>query len=245
MSNVTRSPYSVVVANSFAMKNDLIRIYKEANNKIIYIVYPGTIWPEGTSQAKRELNNKFIFLSVGRLTIDKGALFLWEAFYHLLNEISVLAPKKKVELQIVGAGELDKTLHFLTEEFGLSSSITFYGKVEHKKVFDLMKNANVLVHPALTEPFGNVVVEALGTGLPIIASNFDGPKEILVNGKYGQLVPRANTWKLKEAMKKVVLNKNYYIELLDKASKSDVRTKYTISNQAKALVDIIKKERGL
>lgn len=245
MSDVIGSPYSVVVANSLAMKNDLLKIYPRAKSKRIYIIYPGTVWPKRFTTVRKTPKtpkDKFVFIYVGRLTVDKGVLFLWEAFYHLYNELSNTSFNKKLELQIIGSGELDTILRFLTKEFSLSDWISFYGKIPHEKVFEYMANGHALVHPAILEPFGNVIVEALGVGLPVISSDFEGPKEILENGKYGRLIPRANSWELKETMKEVVLNKKSYNDLLDKARKSGVRDKYNISNQARTLLDIISKE---
>lgn len=197
MSDVIASPYSVIVANSSSMRSDLLKMYPVSQSKKIYIVYPGTVWPKNISNARKIIQDKFIFLSVSRLTIDKGVMFLWEAFYHLHNELFSSNFSKKLELKLIGSGELDRTLRFLTEEFSLSRSISFYGKIQHDKVFEHMSTSHALVHPALLEPFGNVIVEALGMGLPVIASDFEGPREILENGKYGKLIPRVNTWKLK------------------------------------------------
>ncbi len=238
MFDVIASPYSVVVAISSAMRVDLLKMYSVPQSKKIYILYPGTVWPKSVYRGKLD-HDKFTFISVGRLTIDKGYMFLWEAFYHLYNELSSSDFNKKIELKVIGSGVLDRTLRFLTEEFSLSHSISFYGKVEHSEVFKHMATSHTLVHPALLEPFGNVIVEALGLGLPVIASDFEGPKEILENGKYGKLVPRANTWELKETMKEIVLNEKHYVDLVNKANKSEVRDKYSISNQACTLIDII------
>ena len=242
MSDVISSPYSIVVANSSAMRNDLLKMYPDSKSKKIYIVYPGTVWPKNLSSERKEFQDKFVFISVGRLTIDKGHVFLLEAFYHLHNELIGLNCCKKVELKLIGSGELDKTLRFLVNEFSLSNSVFFHGKIQHDKVFEHMSRSHVLVHPTLLEPFGNVIVEALGMGLPVIASDFEGPKEILENGKYGKLIPRLNTWKLKEVMKEIVLNKKYYDDLVNKANESQVRSIYSVSNQARAIIDIIIKE---
>lgn len=242
MSKIIESPYSIVIANSSAMKNDILKTYSSVKSKEVYIVYPGTVWPKQPRVKQKTRSNKFTFVSVGRLTIDKGLLFLWEAFYRLQKELSGAGFEKKIELKIIGSGELERVLLFLTQEFSLDNSISFYGKIQHNKVFEHMTNGDALVHPALAEPFGNVIVEALGLNLPVIASDFEGPKEILENGKYGKLVPRADSWELKEAMKEIVLNEKAYKDLLKKAKTSGVRNKYNILNQARTLLEIINKE---
>lgn len=241
MHDVVADSCSIVVANSRAMRSDLLNMYPASQSKGVHIVYPGTAWPL-QSPKERPIQNNFVFLSVGRLTIDKGILSLWEAFYHLNGELRKSSSNKRIELKVVGSGELDRTLRFLTTEFGLSQAISFYGKIEHGKVFEHMSTSHVLVHPALLEPFGNVIVEALGVALPVIASDFDGPREILDHGKYGALIPRANTCRLEETMKEAVLDSDFYNDLAERAKKSAVRERYSVANQASALLDIMKGE---
>lgn len=243
MANVLSSPYSVIVVNSQAMKKDLLKTYPDVSSKEIYISFPGGVWPKKIPLLEKPSDDKFIFINVGGMFVDKGGLFLWEAFYHLHNELSNMGYKRRVELHMVGGGELVKTFHSLTEEFHLSDSIFFYGNVEHEKVFENMSKSHLLVHPTLTESFGNVIIEALGIGLPVISSDFEGTKEILENGGCGVLIPRANSWKLKEAIKEIVINDKSYKEIYNNVDAVKIREKYNISNQAKVTLDIITREK--
>lgn len=237
MNSIIKSPYSTILANSKAMKADLIRNYPSTRKKVIHIVYPGTVWP--ISMPHRKIANTFTFTSIGRLTVDKGALLTFEAFQNLYQELSMSHPNLLIMLKIIGTGELEGVLSALVKEFKLCKVVKLLGSVKHDNIFAELASSTALIHPALTEPFGNVVVEALGMGLPVIATDFEGPKEILEDGKYGKLVPRMNAWALKNAMKELVIDKKIHRKILNQAKMSNVRGKYTISNQANTLLQII------
>ncbi len=237
MNTILKSPYSIIIANSKAMKADLAKIYPSTQKKVIYIVYPGTVWP--ISMPERKITNTFTFTSIGRLSVDKGVLLTLEAFQNLYQELSMSHPDHIIKLKVIGTGELEGALNALVKEFKLSKVVKLCGSVKHDDIFTELASSTTLIHPALTEPFGNVIVEALGMGLPVIATDFEGPKEILEDGKYGKLVPRMNAWALKNAMKKLVIDKKAHRLILTQAQKSNVRGKYTISNQANALLQII------
>jgi glycosyltransferase involved in cell wall biosynthesis len=237
MNTIIRSPYSIVISNSQAMKDDLASIYPSAHEKDIRIVYPGTVWP--IHMPDRRITNKFTFITIGRLSVDKGVLLAFEAFKNLYHELSISHPSLIIELKIIGTGELEGTLRALIEEFRLSRAVKLCGRVKHDDIFAELASSTALVHPALTEPFGNVVVEALGMGLPVIATDFEGPKEILEDGKFGKLIPRMNAWALKNAMKELVIDQKVHRAMLSQAKKSDARRKYTIAKQAASLLQII------
>lgn len=237
MNAILKSPYSMIIANSKAMKADLVKIYPSTQRKVIYIVYPGTVWP--ISMPQRKITNTFTFVSIGRLSVDKGVLLTLEAFQNLYQELSISHSEITIKLKVIGTGELEGVLNALVKEFKLCKVVKLLGSVKHNDIFAELASSTALIHPALTEPFGNVVVEALGMGLPVIATDFEGPKEILEDGKYGKLVPRMNAWSLKNAMKELVIDKKAHSAILNQTKKSDVRKKYTITNQATSLLQII------
>jgi len=123
-------------------------------------------------------------LAVGRITAQKDYLTLLKAF-------NLLIIKTKAKLTIVGGVHEvaeKKCLDAYLEANGLTDDVTFVGFTEAVDQYYLQ--ADVFVLSSAWEGFGNVIVEALAFGLPVVSTNCNyGPAEILNNGEYGFLVP--------------------------------------------------------
>ena len=137
--------------------------------------------------------NGHCVVTVGRLTNQKGQ-------WHLIKAISCVKKKiPDVQLFLFGEGELLDSLKALTEELNLSENIVFMGYVKNHHKF--MAKCDCFVFPSIYEGLGNVVLEALACGIPVISTDCPyGPKEILDpnnvfeitnkhDGEYGVLVP--------------------------------------------------------
>jgi glycosyltransferase involved in cell wall biosynthesis len=90
-------------------------------------------------------------------------------------------------LVILGEGEERASLKAMVRDLGIEDVVDLPGFV--KNPYAYMSKAKVLVLSSAWEGFGNVLVEAMAVGTPVVATNCpSGPAEILENGKYGQLV---------------------------------------------------------
>ncbi|MFQ5518064.1 MAG: glycosyltransferase, partial [Acidimicrobiia bacterium] len=88
----------------------------------------------------------------------------------LLRALAVLAPSRpEVHLEIIGSGPLDTSLRALADELGIADKVTFWGRLPREEVADRLRSADVYVHAADRETFGVAIVEALFTGLPVVA----------------------------------------------------------------------------
>ncbi len=134
------------------------------------------------------------FINVASLTPQKNQSLLIKA-------VSVLKEEgMNVNLTLVGEGPDFEMLTQLVKDLHLESCVTFVGAV--KDVLPYYLNADVFVLCSKYEGFGNVLVEALAVGLPIIAADCDfGPREILCNGEFGILIPPGDLERLVFAMK--------------------------------------------
>jgi glycosyltransferase involved in cell wall biosynthesis len=135
---------------------------------------------------------------VGRLTPWKGQHFFLDAF-------SRAFPGDDTEAWIVGSamfGEDDYTasLHAHAERLGLSDRVSFRGFRDD--VWNELAQFDTLVHCSLSpEPFGQVVVEGMTAGIPVIAADAGGPAEIITNNVDGILTPPGDTAALASAMR--------------------------------------------
>ncbi len=100
---------------------------------------------------------------------------------------------------------------------GLSERVIFLGRVSRDNIVKEMQDANCFVLSSSYEAFGVVLIEAMSTGLPVIATRSGGPESIL-DESLGYLVDPGNTGELTEAMLKMI---NEY----DRFSQQNIREK--------------------
>ena len=103
-----------------------------------------------------------------------------------------------------------------------------------------MSQADLYVHSAKSEGFGNVLVEALACGLPVIATDCPvGPREILSNGQYGVLTPVGDEYVLAEEMYRVLNLSKLERESIVNAGKERAN-EFTLNHSVKSYMDIIR-----
>jgi glycosyltransferase involved in cell wall biosynthesis len=139
-------------------------------------------------------NGGFRLLAAGRLTKQKG--------FDVLLEALALADQKLPQpwdLVILGQGPQESELQNLAEARGIADRVSLVGHV--KNPYPIMASSDLFVHPARWEGFGVVLTEALGLGIPIVATTCPGgPHEILRDGKFGILVPPGQPETLADAL---------------------------------------------
>lgn len=126
---------------------------------------------------------------------------LWEKKDHatLIRAFKKVREQHTVNLIVLGEGPLKESLQKLVLELGLEDYVDFVGFTENPYPFYL--NAEIFVLSSLYEGFGNVIIEALAFGTPVVSTNcVGGPTYILENGKYGDLVPVRNPDAMAQAL---------------------------------------------
>lgn len=104
-----------------------------------------------------------------------------------------------VSLLILGTGPLQNTLEQQCRDLGLDGRVYFAGFVSDPAPF--YRAAGLFVLSSAWEGFGNVIVEAMTAGIPVVSTDCrSGPAEILENGRYGKLVPVGNATALATAI---------------------------------------------
>jgi glycosyltransferase involved in cell wall biosynthesis len=137
-----------------------------------------------------------IILGVGRLVPQKNFSVLIRAFGQIARE-------KTARLIILGEGEERSYLEALVAELGLQSIVSLPGFTDNP--FAYMKRSAVFVLSSRYEGFGNVLVEAMACGCPIVSTDCPaGPAEILDNGRYGKLVPVGDVTAMANAVLEVM-----------------------------------------
>lgn len=185
---------NAIVPVSKELKEIFNKDYKIPNSKIIPI-YNSIDVDKIQKKAQEKLddfeevyNDKNImkFITVGRLSGEKGHRYLIEAYSKVIKEI----PNSR--LFIIGEGPLKRQLEELITVKELKKYVILLGSV--KNPYNYISKANVFVLPSLHEGLPYVLLEALACKTPIISTDCKtGPKEILGNGEYGLLVNTADS----------------------------------------------------
>lgn len=206
-----------VIAISNSVKRSLNR-YELVPSKKIFILHNGIDYEKFFKIAESNnilRENPIVIGTVCRLEPQKGIQYL------LLAMRIILTKFPSVRLEIVGDGSLFQELQSLTKDLGISNSVKFFGKFVD--VIPFYKKMNLFVLPSLYEGFGIVLLEAMAAGVPVIATNVDGIKEVVIDGESGILIPSKNPEAIADAVLKLIENPQLADKLVDaglKRSKS-------------------------
>jgi glycosyltransferase involved in cell wall biosynthesis len=180
-------PYAdAIVAVSQGVADDTARM-SGLSPKQIEVIYNPIFTPELLTKIHEPVTHPWfadrqppVILGVGRLTKQKD-------FATLIRAFALVKQQYSVKLMILGQGEELHYLETLVKELDLGDEVAFPGFVANPYAY--MKKAELLVMTSIFEGFGNVIVEGMIAGTPVVSTNCEsGPSEILDRGKYGRLV---------------------------------------------------------
>jgi phosphatidylinositol alpha-mannosyltransferase len=163
-----------------------------------YTIIPNGVDFERFSMAKplpELMDGRPNILFVGRPEKRKGLGYLIRAYPQIKNAFP------EARIVVAGAGDWERDrYHAFAESHGLED-IVFLGYQPDEVLPSLYKSANVFCSPAIGgESFGIVLLEAMAAGVPVVASDIEGYRDVVTNGKQGVLVPPRNEDKLAEAI---------------------------------------------
>jgi glycosyltransferase involved in cell wall biosynthesis len=150
-------------------------------------------------------------VACGRLVPQKGFSYLIKAFEKVRS-------RKKAKLWILGEGYLRSELETLVSSLNLNDDVFFLGFKSNP--YKYMSKADIFVLSSIYEGFGNVVVEAMACGVPVVATDSPGGvKEILDSGRYGVLCQSKNSNALADAILALLNDSSYRTHLSESGKK--------------------------
>jgi len=175
-----------LIVDSEESKRAVVENYGAEESRIRVIVKDG-IDVRNFTQSSCESNT---VLFVGRLHERKGLDLFLPIFRDILKE-------QEVFLKIAGSGEKEMALKQQVEELGIGRHIEFLGHLPDPELLKQYSEASVFVSPSRHEGFGLTVLEALASGLPIVATDTGIASTVVEDGRNGFLVDHEN---MKEAI---------------------------------------------
>lgn len=175
---------------------------------------------------KKIASRKTVILSVGRLEKQKN-------FENLVLAINGIDAK----LRIVGNGTYKVRLKKLSQKIGVDLEII--SKVDNQQMPLEYNNADIFILPSTVEGSPKALLEAMACGLPVIASDIDGVKDIITNGKTG-LLTSTNKKSIKSSLTKLLSDKGLAKKIANNG-RAEVQKKFNLDDLLKLEVNSIKK----
>ena len=218
-----------VVANSRGLY-DLARAFDE---KIEIAIVPNGVDAREFHPTPRDWSPPRL-LSVGRVVYQKG--------YDVA--LRALAGLKELdwEWSIVGDGPHLPVLQQMVQEQRLESRVHFLGWMKLEEVKQEYAKANLFLHPSRHEGMPNAVLEAMATGLPVVASRIAGNEELVVQGENGLLVPVEDSAGLRVALE-TLLAQPEYREAMGAAARRRIESSFGWERVAEQYQSILEEAR--
>ncbi|MCC3382058.1 glycosyltransferase family 4 protein [Paenibacillus farraposensis] len=222
-----------VIANSKSTLSAL-ELPPDKKTLVVYSAFAKAITARDVSANARD-DDSFNVVLVGRLAEWKGQHILLEAARSFL-------PDKRVKFWLAGDAlfgeeEYKSRLESTMSEYGLDN-VNLLGHVDD--IQGLMQRCDLLIHTSITpEPFGQVIIEGMAAGLPVIASNEGGPRETVVPGETGLLIEPGDPAKLEAAIRWMLEHPQERQQMGEKGMER-VKKHFVIENTVKDIVHYYK-----
>ena len=177
-----------IIVNSEQNKKHFIDVAKMDGN-LIKVIYSGIDIDEFKGfQNQKQSDHKFVIGVIGRLSPEKGHVYLIKALTYITNI--------DFECIFVGDGPLRAELENYVRKANLDRRIKFIGF--QANVACAMSQMDVVIMPSLNETFGITIIEAFAMKKVVIASDVGGIPELVINGQTGLLFSAKDTSALAE-----------------------------------------------
>ncbi|MEH7504225.1 glycosyltransferase [Neobacillus drentensis] len=161
-------------------------------------------------------------------------------FKDLFNAFSNLSKKMDdIELIVIGNGPKLHEYKEICRSLGIENGTKFVGQVANSEVPNLIRDLDLVVLPSYEESFGVTAVEAMACGVPVVAYDADGLKEVIIDQKTGILVPMGKIEELSRTIETLLLNEERR-KKMGRYGVEHVRQNYNWEENASRVIEIYK-----
>jgi glycosyltransferase involved in cell wall biosynthesis len=175
-----------IVAVSEGVARDLATLARLPREKITRIYNP-VVGPQLARMAREPLEHDWFRAGQPPVVLGAGRLVAAKDYESLLRAFAAVRARRPARLMILGEGGERGRLERLAGSLGIEADVAMPGFVENP--YRYMSRAAVFVLSSRWEGFGNVLVEAMACGAPVVSTDCYGPREILEDGRHGLLAP--------------------------------------------------------
>jgi L-malate glycosyltransferase len=150
-----------------------------------------------------------------------------------------------IKFVICGTGPLLQKLKDIIRNVGLEEKVLFLGRIERKKLINLYKNATIYVICSVYEGLPTVLLEAMACGLPVVATNIGGNRDLISSNINGLLIPPRSPEKMAQ-MIQLLWNDECLRKKLGQNARETIIKRYTwdiITNDYVKLYECILKKK--
>lgn len=177
----------------------------------------------------RSVGDELILGFIGRIEKEKGIYELLDAFTRLRNA------KLGVILKIAGSGREKGKIEKLVEQSELSENVTILGEI--KNTPDFYRSIDIFVLPSITEGFPLTILEAMASGVLVVANNVGGISDLIINGERGFLLENNLPETIFNSLNKIINEKEKIIRYTD--SGMELIQKYDLEQFQNSFYSII------
>ena len=215
--------YEITVDSSFLQ-------YPNVNKNVVVI--PNGADVDKFDQVNVPKSNNFKIIWVGRFHPQKGLTYLLDA----LNLIKIQLKENRVEINLIGFGEIESELKDKSRKLGLEEIVKFRGKIFGEEVIKEFKSSHLFVLPSLYEGQPLTLLEAWAAKLPVLVTDVGGNKDFVIEEENGYIVPAKDANALAQALLNAISNNQ--LENMGKSGHNLVKSKYTWDNMAKETLKV-------
>lgn len=177
-----------IIAISNKLRNKIVNDLNFKKEKVT-VIYNGVSLSDFKIKERVIKEDVNLIVAIGRLTLAKDHDNLIEA-YHILKRKYIEIDRTLPQLWIVGDGEMKKALIKKVNDLSLDKEIIFKGI--RNDITEILKKADIYVMSSAWEGLSISLIEALASGIPVIATNVGSNDEIIDDNVNGLLVPKKN-----------------------------------------------------
>lgn len=187
--------------------------------------------PEITRKTLNIKEDEKVIITVSRLVRKNGIEDLIKAMKYV-----------GAKLIICGIGEDESKLKNLAKDLEIENKVLFEGNIEHEKIPQYLWLSDVFCRPSLSEGLGNVFLEAMTAGLPVVATPVGGIPDFLKDGETGWFCKVKNPKSIAEKVKYILDSKNKEeVERVKENAEKLVREKYNWALVVKQMKEVFYK----
>ncbi len=168
------------------------------------------------------VGDAFIWIAVGRFDVPKDYPNMLRAFSHVVEE------RPEALLIIIGDGLLRPNMEELARDLGMKDQVRFLGIC--RDIPELMNAADAYVISSAWEGMANVLLEASATGLPIVATDVGGNRDVVQDGETGLLVPPKDPRALAGAMLRLMALSDKERRQMGEAGRQYIEASYSLDH---------------